>query len=63
MAVIHHLGFLKIHIFKADRVKGLFCVTVPNFVTISRAVAEITIYQFFFAEWEPSAILNLSDAH
>jgi len=62
MVVIHHLGFLKIHIFKADRVKGPFCVTVPNFVTISRAVAEITIYQFF-AEWEPSAILDPSDAH
>ena len=64
MVAVHHPGFLKTHFLTTNRVKkAIICVTLPNFVMISPAIAVIWRFIHFFAKWWPSIIFDWSDNH
>jgi len=62
MAAISHLAFLKYEILTTDRLKGLKCIMVPNFMAIYPTIAELSQFNNF-SKWQPSASLDFYWQH
>jgi len=65
MAAVRHLGFLTNQIFNGRQGKegrAAYCVTVPCFVTIGRAVAEIWRF-IHLCKMAASVVVDSSDAY
>ena len=64
MAAATILNFQKFKILTFSPVSctGPICTTVPNFIKIRHAIAEIWRFNGFFSKWRPSTVLNLLGA-